>query len=489
MRTILDRITVITFCILGLMRCDDFEELNQNPNEPTVVSTSVLLTSAIRTSLDTANKASFLLSNNIAQLTARTVRREVDAYNWNAFPVVWEGFYESLTNIENVILQASQEGNEKQEGVAQILRVWIYSQLTNVYGDIPYSEAIKGGDLAFTPSYDKQDQIYTDLLKKLSNADSLLKGNGTIEGDIIYGGDVANWTKFANSLSLRLLMYSSKKRDISQDFSSIVSKGNIFSSNEQQAVLDYPDIYPNQFYTLPLKQGDFDDVNLSKTSLDVLLQYKDPRLSRYARPDNLNFEEPTFTGYSNGLGAQTGSRLGLQYFDYPGHITASTFGVPYADGILMTYAEVEFLIAEGILNGWIEGDVETHYKRGIVASHDYYQVNYKPFGWSNFEEFYENSGVKYDDPMDLWEQKWLSMYFTALDPYIELRRWYVSVGGWDGLRFIGPPKGLNSNNFELPLRFLYPGQEQSLNQENYNDAIARYKASKLINGKMWIISD
>ncbi|MCY4216550.1 MAG: SusD/RagB family nutrient-binding outer membrane lipoprotein [Flavobacteriaceae bacterium] len=478
----------LSLFLWGIIACDDFEDLNKNPNEPTNVSTSVLLTSAMRLSVDTANKAAFLLSNNIAQLTARTLRREVDQYNWNAFPVVWEGFYESLTSVESVISQSIEQGNDKQAGVGHVLRVWIFSQLTNAYGDIPYSQAIKGGESAFTPVYDRQEDIYADLLNKLDTAVNLLEGSGTIEGDIIYQGNANHWMRFAHSLHLRLLMYASEKQNVSQDFNRIVQTGLIIGSIEQQAVLDYPDVFPNQFYSLPLKQGDFDDVNLSQSSLNVLNRYKDPRLNRYARPDNLDFDHPSFSGYPNGLGGQSGSRLGLPYFDYPGHVTATQFGLPYADGILMTYSEVEFLIAEGILNGWVQGDLAEHYKKGIEASHQYYQVDYGPFGWSDFDDFYENSGVQYKQPMDLWEQKWLSLYFTALDPYYELRRWYVASGGWEGVSFIGPPQGNNSNNFQLPFRFLYPGQEQSLNQENYNDAISRYKASNLINGKMWIIN-
>ncbi len=420
---------VLSLFLLGIATCDDFEELNKNPNEPTNVSTLVLLTSAMRLSVDTANKAAFLLSNNIAQLTDRTLRREVDQYQWNAFLVVWEGFYESLTDVESVITQSVEQGNEKQAGVAHVLRAWIFSQLTNAYGDIPYSQVVKGGELAFTPSYDRQEDIYMDLLNKLNTAIGLLGRSGIIEGDILYQGKADYWIRFANSLSLRLLMYSSEKQNVSQDFNRIIQSGQIINSIEQQAVLDYPDVFPNQFYSLPLKQGDFDDVNLSQTSLNVLKRYQDPGLNRYARPDNLEFDTPIFSGYPNGLGGQSGSRLGLSYFDYPGHMTATEFGLPYADGILMTYSEVEFLIAEGILNGWVQGEMREHYKMGIKASHQYYQVNYSPFGWTDFEDFYENSGVQYQQPMDLWEQKWLGLYFTTLNPYYELRRWYVARWG------------------------------------------------------------
>ena len=473
--------------IIALTSCDDFEELNINPNEPTKVSSGVLFTSAIRTSVQTTSNEAFLLSNNIAQLTAKTLRAEVDFYGWNAFPTVWEGLYESLTDLSSLISIAREENNDKMVGAAMVFESWIFSELTNAYGDIPYSDAIKGEESVFTPKYDTQASIYQDLLDKLDLAISMLKGSGTISGDILYNGDASKWIKFANGLKLRLLMYESNKIDVSNSFKLIVEQGELFESNEDQAALNFLNSFPNQFPTIPLKQGDFDAVAISKSALDLMELYHDPRLSRYARPDNLNFGAPEFTGVANGVGGQTGSRLGLSYFDYPGHVTASEIGINYADGIIMSYAEVEFLIAEAIAKGWLSGDLESHYKKGIQASHEYYQVNYTPFGWTDFENFYQNSGVGYTSTIDIWKQKWLSLYFSALDPYYEVRRWYVEAGGWDALPFLNPPIGNNSNNYELPMRFLYPGQEQSLNAENYNEANSRYSTSKLINGKMWIV--
>jgi hypothetical protein len=281
-------------------------------------------------------------------------------------------------------------------------------------------------------------------------------------------------------------MYQSAKTDVSSAFAAIVNNEPLFEGNEDQAALSFLNAFPNQFPTIPLKQGDFDAVALSSSSHSVLAGYNDPRLSRYARPDNEDFDSPTFSAIDNGVGGQTGSRLGLAYFDYPGQTTAQQLGLNYAEGLMMTYAEQQFLLAEAAALGWINNDVEAHYKSGIKASHDYYQVNYTPYGFSDFEGFYSNSGVAYDEVIDIWEQKWLSLFFTAMEPYFELRRWYVSEGGFENLRFVKEPIGANYNDYALPMRFLYPGQEQSLNQENYNAAKAQYNG---INGKMWILSN
>lgn len=473
---------------------DKFEDFNTNPNEPTSVSPDVLLTGAIRKSINTSVDASFLVGSVAAQLTAKTLRLEVDAYDWNAFPDYWEGWYESLTDVKSIEDIAVSEGNETLEGAAIVLRCWIFQNLTNAYGNIPYSEAIQGAAENFTPVYDDQQAIYEDLLSELSRADGLLASeNGSIPGDILLNGDVEKWRKFANSLRLRLLMYAGDNiGDGASQFEAIVSAGNIISGNEDNVTLTYTGSAPNEFPVVPLKIGDFDAVALSETSYTAMEAYNDPRLMRYARPDNEDFSvSPVFTGRVNGIGegcsSPGGSRLGVQYYDYPELITADALNLPVAEGIIMTYAEVSFLLAEAAAIGWISGDVESYYRQGIEASMEYHLVDLAPFGWLDFDDFYNNSGVAYSALTDIWEQKWLALYFHGLEPYFEVRRWYHEGGdSFDGIPFLAATCG-NLNNDMLPLRFLYPGEEQSLNAVNYEAAVAAMGGSNSQNAAMWLV--
>lgn len=473
--------------------CSDFEELNQNPNEPTSVGADVLLTNAIRNSVQTTSNEAFLISNNVAQLTGKALRLEVDNYKWNAFPTLWEGLYESLTDVEAALALASEANNPAMQGALMVLKSWIYSQLTNAYGDIPYTEAIKGGLAAepnLTPTYDSQESIYAALLSDLESAADMLANGGSISGDVLYNGDAQKWIKFSNALRLRLLMYKSAKENVAAEFRDIVENEALFSSNDDQAALTFLRSFPNEFPTLPLKSGDFIAVAFSGSALNAFNQYNDPRLSRYARPNadangNRDYDNPTFSGITNGVVSE-GSLLGVAYYDFIGDATAAEMGINYAQGLLMTYAEQELLLAEAAHNGWITNNVETHYKNGIQASHDYYQVDYDPFGYTDFEDFYNNSGVAYTEKMDIWEQKWMALFFTAMDPYFEVRRMYLDAGGFDSIPFLREPFGTNFNNRELPMRFLYPFQEQSLNNVNYSNARNQYDG---INGRMWILSD
>jgi len=487
----LDKIILIFLGLFIFTSCEEFEEVNENPNEPTEVAPSVLMPSAIRQSVNTSVNESFLLGNNIAQLTSKTLRTEPDTYNWNAFPTFWEGMYGALTDVKGIEMASIESGNEQQEAAAIVLRSWIFANLTNAYGDIPYFEAIRGDENELTPAYDSQEEIYIDILSELERATNFLaNGAGTIEGDILYEGDSEKWIKLANSLRLRLLMTAGDNlANAGSQFNAIVSSGDIFTSNDDNAVLNYLNTFPNEFPLIPLKTGDFDAVAISETSLTVMENYSDPRLLRYARPDNDDYGNPTFSGAVSGSGScgKDGSRLGAAYYNDGAQTLASELGIGNANGIIMTYSEVEFLLAEAAAKDWIADDIETHYRNGIEASMDYYQVDYTPFGYSNFNDYYSNSGVAYSTTTDIWEQKWLSLYFTGLEPFYEVRRWYVESGmSFDGIPFLSAPCD-NLNNDNLPMRFRYPGQEQSLNAENYNSAVQALGGSNDINASIWLV--
>lgn len=484
--------------VFAFSSCEEVETLNENPNEPSNVSSSVVLTSGMRTVVNSSVNQAYLLGNNAAQLTAKTLRTEIDVYNWNAFPSVWEDMYTGLTNIIEAERLAKANGNEQMEGVAVVMKSWAFSVLTNAYGDIPYSEAISGVlNDNFTPAYDAQSDIYNGangLLAELERAVTLLNGSGTIEGDILLRNDAAQWVKFANSLRLRLLMHLSNKQDVSGEIAALAS-ADLLSSNDDNVALTYTGNFPNEYPLIPLKIGDFDAVALGTSAYTVMTGYNDPRLARYARPDNDDYSNVAATNFSGAINGsesnsacpKNGSRLGTAYYDYPDQVSAAALGIDRAEGVLMSYAEVEFLLAEAALKGYTTANIEDHYKAGIAASMTYHQVDVVPFGYTDFEDYYNNSGVAYDEGMDIWEQKWLALYFHGLESYFEVRRWLAeSNEDFSQIRFLSPTCE-NVNNDKMPVRFLYPGEEQSLNTDNYQIAVDNLGGENSFNAKMWLV--
>ena len=492
--------TLYTWMAAGallLSACEPLEETNQNPNEPANVSAGVLFTEGVRAGVNTSVNQSFLLGNNAAQLTAKSLRTEVDAYSWNSFSNVWSGYYESLANVVESERVATEEGNAKMQGAAKVMKSWMFSQLTLAYGDIPYSEALTGStDANWFPAYDSQEEIITGtggLLDELEQAVVLLGGTGAVEGDILFDGDASKWVKFANALRLRLLMYSSGQQDASAEFAAIVASESLMESNDDNAALTYTGNYPNEYPLVPMKQGDFDAVYLSNNAYNALTTLDDPRLYRFARPVNADavnadpMVAAVYDGCDNGLETgscdKSGSRLGYAYYNYPSHAQAAV----QAEGLLMTYAEMAFLLAEAAHKGWITDDAATWYNEGVAASMEYYGADFANTAWADLSAYLAGTAA-YDaaDINTIRQQKWLAMFFSGLDPYFELRRWYVEESGdWTALGFVSAPCQ-NTNGDALPMRFLYPGNEESLNPDNYQSAVTALGGNTQ-NATMWVV--
>ena len=496
------------FSGLFIMGCEDeLEELNDNPNEPEEVSPAVLMTAASRNSMNSMVTESFLLANNIAQITAKTLRAEVDVYNWNAFTTLWQNQYRALADFEDAEIKALEEGDSATAGASIIMQSWIYYTLTMAYGDIPYKEANGGvkGTENFTPVYNTQEEVLDGnggLLDELQRAEDYLDGNDVVTGDLIYSGDASKWQKLANALQLRILLHVDNQRDVSADMQALVNSGNLMADNSDNAVLDYPGQFPNEYPLFPLKQGDFDAVVMSEASVEFMDSLGDPRLGRYARPqniDSLGTPDDTaafYRGANNGSeDASTcnkgGSRLGLSYYDYPGQ--PSLDASQRADGIIMTYAEQQLILAEASQKGLIGGPTEPYYRDGIEASMTYHGVDVASFGWTDFADFYNNSGVSDRvDLLQIWEQKWLATFFHGMEPFFEVRRMVYEQNSGGALQvnavpFLNAPCQ-NVNGGELPVRFLYPGNEQTLNSENYDEAVGRLDQGNSQNSRIWIIS-
>lgn len=486
---------LIAMAGLTFQSCEDLSTINENPNEPSNVDAGVLFTEGIRSSVNTSVTQSYLLGNVASQVAAKTLRAEVGEYSWNAFPNTWNQNYLSLGNIIEAERVAQEAGNSKMEGAAKVMKSWIFATLTLAYGDVPYSEANTGSTNAnWFPGYDSQEDIImgtNGLIDELALAVQLLNNSGSVDGDILFNGDASKWIKLANVMQLRLLMYASEKQDVSTLFASIVDNEDLMTSNADNAALTFTGNFPNEYTLVPLKQGDFDAVAISTNALHQLDTTDDPRKYVYARPYNADDifstpgTTPIYQGAVNGSEScnKDGSRLGYAYYNYPGHVQAGTM----AEGIIMTYAEQQFLLAEAAHKGWISDDAATLHSSAVEASMEYYNVDWGMTGWTDFSDFMTNSGEAYDGTItSIRRQKWLAMFFTGLDNYFELRRWYSQENGnWANLPFVSAPCS-NTNGDALPMRFLYPGNEASLNPDNYQAAIDAL-GSNSQNAKMWVV--
>lgn len=468
--------------MLVVAGCDTrFEDVNTNPNEPQEVTPDLLLPNVIRSSVNTSVNTAHTTGNLVMQYTSKvSFATEVDRYNW-AGVGYWEGFYDDLRNVQDLIRIAREQDNPNYEGVGLVLKSWIFSMLTNAYGDIPYSEALAADEGTATPAYDPQEEVYRGLLSDLEEANTLIDpGSGqSIQGDILYQGDLVKWKKLANSLRLRLLMRLSEKRseidvDVPGRFSEIVSNPSeypVFEENEDNAALEYLESRPNEWPRHTSRAGTFRTYRMSKTLTDTLKAFDDPRLPVFGDlPDSLD----TFVGVPNGLpdNASEGYNGGrafqsslntTRYFEEPNA----------AKGLIMTYAEVLFLKAEAAQRGWISGDVQSYYEDGITASMNQYGQEV-PSGYLS------QPGVQFDASEAeklIGTQKWIALFYTGMEGWFNWRR-----TGYPELE----PSEKNVNQDQIPVRFRYPESEQALNNDNYQDAVDDQGPNN-INTEMWLL--
>lgn len=504
---------LILLLLIGLTACDSgFEEMNQNPNAPTEneeVPASLILPRAIQTSMDRLYSMSGLngyVGAVWAQSYAKIQYVDEDRYDFSGrvslVNNIWESFYSrSLEDLNQIRIAAADEDRPNEEAIATILMAWNFHQLTDIWGDVPYSEALQGVEDT-SPAYDTQEDVYNGLLQDLTDAVDMIDVSSSPFGgeDLIYGGDMERWLKLANSLKLRMAMRLSEvdegtAESVIQD---VYDDGRHFTSHDDNAQVDYlsyPDNNPvNDF------SREREDHKVSKTTVDKLQELDDPRLRIYAVPvrsEDLREEGVTYQGVQNG---DENNSLPLG--------EASTMGAyflaPESPGRIMTYDEVLFVLAEAAARGWLpDANAEDLYYDAIRANMELYTqeeldrvlvsfpgdqaFNHQGLDASEFPEgitdeeieaYLEQEEVQWDEGN--WreligEQKWIALYSQGLETWIEWRRL-----GYPELE-PGPTAVLD----DVPRRLAYPVLEQSLNQSNRDEAVSRLNGDDTMLTPVW----
>jgi len=497
------RFKLITLLSILVISCEDgFEELNENPNANTAADASYILPYALEEALGTIDwslEFSKIYVQHMSQLLYASTGQYI--YNPESADGEWNTFYSTvLENLTQIEYQAIANSKPNREAVALILKSWLFHIMTDLWGDIPYSEANMGnppsGDKNVSPKYDTQQSIYAGLISALDTAIGKIDVSGNPFGgaDLIYGGDMSKWKKFAGSLKLRVYMRMSEVDPGTAEtgIKSVFSSGNYFSSNDDSALKPYLD-YPNNHPSNEMNRLREDD-KISTTVLDTLKALNDPRLRVYAAP---NGQKSEYWGLPPSLAQGAG------YTNSGVSPIGAYFLAPRQPGVIMTYSEVQFILCEAAARGWISGSAETFYNEAIRANMNMYTqdkldavlgtfagdpaynvINLKssefPTGITTAEidAYLAQSAVAWD--ASKWRekiglQKWLKLYRQGVQGWFEWRR----------LDYPEIKPGRDAILTEVPRRWAYPLIEQSLNGANYTEAVSRMGGDDLLT-KMWI---
>lgn len=484
----------------------NFSDANTNNNNPTDVTPDLLLSGIIKSTMDQQVSEAWGIGNIVVQHHAKIQFVNEDRYGWNEMNGIWNNVYGNYRNLQNIFTKVEGNQSSPYYGAALVLKAWMFSLVTDAYGDVPYSEAGKGKtEGLYQPVYDKQEDIYNGILSDLKKANEVLAAaNGNFSGDILYGGGasaIIKWRKLANSLRLRYLMRISKKKNVNADMQAIINDPvtfPVFTSNADNAELKYLSAAPNQWPLYGTRVGSFDEFRVSKTLTDRLSAINDPRIKVFGRPTQTSVAagSPQISGVPNGLsdvdalayngGVQGVSRVGYTFACLVCNDAGQSAPDPAAArALLMTYAELQFILAEARQKGMISsGDAASYYTNGITANFAYWQ-SVVPAAYNlNItmpSDYLDQPSVAYagTDAEKLAKialQKWVSLYFNGLEAWFDWRR--------TGLPEIIPgPANLNNN--KVPVRYIYPLSEQSLNGVNREAAVQRQGADNM-NTRPWI---
>lgn len=447
---------ILAFSLLTTVACSDLLDVNTDPNNASD-STPQLTLPPAQVSLATILESTYnihgsILANYWTQGPTASQYSGIEQYNitTNTYGGAWATLYSStLTDLQFVKKSALESGADNYAAVAQLLQVYTFQILVDMYDKIPYSEALKGKSGQLTPVFDEGEDVYDDLIVKIDEALTWVDlGTSAIrpgQEDLIYRGDMRKWIKFANTLKLKIYIRQAFSRpDVAQaGIEDLYLDGAEFIAPGEEARVGFSDATGSNnplFQELDLTTPQ--NVVASLTSTDALQTNNDLRVGKlYDRSPN--------SGQYDGLVQGVGTADGGVYNDYArpdSTIILNKSAAVY----LMTGYESLFLQAEAVQRTWGTGSAKTLYDNAVLASFAFWGLNganmVAPGGSYEFDNTLES----------IYYQKWIA--FNGKQGF----------EGWTEWRRTGIPvltksvQGIPLTNV-FPLRLIWPINETSTN--------------------------
>ncbi|MFT6982149.1 MAG: hypothetical protein ACJAUD_000916 [Crocinitomicaceae bacterium] len=473
---------VVLFSSISLMSCKkDFKEINTNVNFPVDVEPDLLLRQVIYSTGENNSYEGFVAGNLLGQHFSMVDFNLFDRHNLSQPQLggnPWPFLYRNLRDNEIVLQKsASDEIYAVYEGPARIMKAYIAQLLTDMYGDVPYSEAVQGVSGIVTPKYDSQESIYVDengiidQLNKAIEAIDNYAGTQTLGGDILYYGDLSKWRKLANSLKIKALIRISDRDgeialDISQELQAIYAEGDFIANNFDNAVFQFSSSQPNSFRMEQLRPGDFNLYVMSQTADTIFQELNDPRFSVFFR--GTGNDPLVLNGLINGIdNSQT--TISISDYSLAGTVFRENTGDLQCN--FMTAWETQFLLAEAANKGYIAENAQGLYEDGVANAFAYWNVTMPANYLSSGPAVYNAA----DGLEQIITQKWIANCINGYECWIEYSR-----TGFPQLL----PVSASLNGGDYPVRLPYPADEIALNQGNY-DVAAGNAGGNSVNSKVW----
>lgn len=503
---------------LFISSCDNnFEEMNVNPNASRDVVPGFLFTRAQLTTVsNNFTGGAYLTIGQSMQhfATYKEVPAAGDKYfnytystgNWALFggDPATAGAVIDLAQVIDAL--KTSPDNVNKTSVSRIWRAYLYHRLTDLYGDIPYTDAGKAlTDKNFTPKYDTQAFIYADMLKEIEESIAAFDVSKPTFGtaDLIYGGNVAQWKKFGYSLMLRLGMHLTEVDPaMAETWVKKAIAGGVITADADLAKIDYVDgsiTASRNFISAGLMSTDYvspggDNVEggkFAKTLIDHLKTTSDPRLNVISviwtkASDKAPYVADTATALQKGMqnAAFNGLPANFDQYSEPNPATILKYNAPL---LVMTPAEIHLLLAEANLRGWYSGaTAEASYNTAVTSGLKQWAL----FGTAGIisdakiaaylrANPFNATGTTAQKMEQIGTQKWVSLLLE--DEYEIFANWRRT--GYPKLTPTNYPGNLTGG--QIPTRFVIPDTEEQYNKENFYEARTRQGGTNTLSSKVW----
>jgi hypothetical protein len=449
---------IISGCTKG------WEDLNVNPNATVDVPAASILTFVERYSSGNLFDVWNIGNNTDAYANQITKIQYIDETRYAERDGIISGRWSDIMHLQldlnKIIAKSTSSGNENpaMEGVAKTISAFLWIIMTDTWGAIPFTEGAQGEAGILQPKYDTQQTVYNGLLTQLADANTLFaSGNGTIEGDVIYGNDASEWQKFANSLRLRIAIRMSNvdPTDASSIITAILGDPStypIMTNNDDMAAFTWLETTWRE----PFAEDkiDRDDHGMCEVFINDLLHTNDPRIGEFAHPaasDGIYRGIPSGAAASYIFNLSDISRIGYRYRD-------NFAGKSY----WMRYPEVCFIKAEAYSRGLAPGGAaaaQAAYEDGIAASCTEHAVSASDLAvyMADLNVAWGATGDwSYTDLQKIYYQKWVSLFKQGHEAWAETRRTDIPLLGM-------APGSPYAGHTRPPLRWPYPVDEYNLN--------------------------
>ena len=469
---ILYKAGLLLLTVIAFVSCKKALDINKDPNNFTDVPSALLLPPA-------QVQLTYTLGGDISRITGAFVQHYAGHRNqpleYNQYDVasastdgLWTSMYaDVLDDLKSLIDKSRVSGDSVYIGISQLLNVEVFSVLTDMYGDIPFSEALQNS-LNITPHYDKQELIYPALITMIDAGIANVKsgiGIAPAENDLVYGGDIVKWEKYGNSLKLRLLNHLSKK-DPGAAAAFLNTNPELISDNSENAALVYgtSSANANPIYGFDELAGR-KDMAVASTIVEKMKELADPRIDAYFLPVVNDGEGRAGEYFGNDPGNDE---------DDAGENLFSRIGPAYASinspVILMSYAEVQFIIAEIRLREGKTDDAATAYNNAVTADFEF-------LGAGSAAAYLLKPEVAFDNTLErIISQKWITLYQAPYESWVDWRR-----TGFPVL----VPAAVSRTNGVIPRKLPYPQTEINLNRTSLEQGPGVPVPIQSLLGKVW----